>query len=125
MRKLFTDKKIKPAMQPKVDFEGKPLDGNDVKFTVNIEVMPEIKVEDFSKLKFDRLVADVEAGDINKALEDIASNQKSYTPLKKKRKSKIGDSVLIDFKGRFGVANYLKNIHLRKEKPSLLFLSYK
>ena len=99
MRKLFTDKKIKPAMQPKVDFEGKPLDGNDVKFTVNIEVMPEIKVEDFSKLKFDRLVADVEAGDINKALEDIASNQKSYTPLKKKRKSKIGDSVLIDFKG--------------------------
>ena len=28
-----------------------------------------------------------------------ASNQKSYAPLKKKRKSKIGDSVLIDFKG--------------------------
>ncbi|MDG2268479.1 MAG: trigger factor family protein, partial [Alphaproteobacteria bacterium] len=60
MRKLFTDKKIKPAMQPKVDFEGKPLDGTDVKFTVNIEIMPEIKVEDFSKMKFERLVADVE-----------------------------------------------------------------
>ena len=99
MRKLFTDKKIKPAMQPKVDFEGKPLDGNDVKFTVNIEIMPEIKIEDFSKLKFDRLVADVEENDIKKALDDIASNQKSYTPLKKKRKSKSGDSVLIDFKG--------------------------
>ena len=99
MRKLFTDKKIKPAMQPKVDFEGKPLDGTDVKFTVNIEIMPDIKVEDFSKLKFDRLVADVEENDINKALEDIASNQKSYAPLKKKRKSKVGDSVLIDFKG--------------------------
>ena len=99
MRKLFTDKKIKPAMQPKVDFEGKPLDGTDVKFTVNIEIMPDIKVEDFSKLKFDRLVADVEENDINKALEDIASNQKSYAPLKKKRKSKAGDSVLIDFKG--------------------------
>ena len=99
MRKLFTDKKIKPAMQPKVDFEGKPLDGTDVKFTVNIEIMPDIKVEDFSKLKFDRLVADVEEKDVNKALEDIASNQKSYAPLKKKRKSKVGDSVLIDFKG--------------------------
>jgi len=61
--------------------------------------MPDIKVEDFSKLKFDRLVADVEENDINKALEDIASNQKSYAPLKKKRKSKAGDSVLIDFKG--------------------------
>jgi trigger factor len=99
MRKLFTDKKIKPAMQPKVDFEGKPLDGTDVKFTVNIEIMPDIKIEDFSKLKFERLVADVEEKDVNKALEDIASNQKSYSPLKKKRKSKIGDSVLIDFKG--------------------------
>ena len=99
MRKLFTDKKIKPAMQPKVDFEGKPLDGTDVKFTVNIEIMPEIKVEDFSKMKFERLVADVEEKDVSKALEDIASNQKAYSPLKKKRKSKIGDSVLIDFKG--------------------------
>ena len=99
MRKLFTDKKIKPAMQPKVDFEGKPLDGSDVKFTVNIEIMPDIKIQDFSKLKFDRLVASVEEKDINKALEDIANNQKSYAPLKKKRKSKIGDSVLIDFKG--------------------------
>ena len=99
MRKLFTDKKIKPAMQPKVDFEGKPLDGSDVKFTVNIEIMPDIKIQDFSKLKFERLVASVEEKDINKALEDIANNQKSYAPLKKKRKSKIGDSVLIDFKG--------------------------
>ena len=99
MRKLFTDKKIKPAMQPKVDFEGKPLDGSDVKFTVNLEIMPDIKIQDFSKLKFDRLVASVEEKDINKALEDIANNQKSYAPLKKKRKSKIGDSVLIDFKG--------------------------
>ena len=86
-------------MQPKVDFEGKPLDGTDVKFTVNIEIMPEIKVEDFSKMKFERLVADVEEKDVSKALEDIASNQKAYSPLKKKRKSKIGDSVLIDFKG--------------------------
>jgi trigger factor len=99
MRKLFTDKKIKPAMQPKVDFEGKPLDGTDVKFTVNVEIMPEIKIEDFSKLKFERLVVDVEEKDVNKALEDIARNQKAYSPLKKKRKSKIGDSVLIDFKG--------------------------
>ena len=99
MRKLFTDKKIKPAMQPKVNFEGKPLDGTDVKFTVNFEIMPEIKIEGFSKLKFERLVADVEEKDVNKALEDIANNQKAYSPLKKKRKSKIGDSVLIDFKG--------------------------
>ena len=99
MRQLFTDKKIKPAMQPKVDFEGKPLDGTDIKFTVNLEVMPDITIEDFSKLKFDRLIAEVEDKDINKALDDIANNQKSYAPLKKKRKSKIGDSVLIDFKG--------------------------
>jgi len=102
MRKLFTDKKIKPAMQPKVDFEGKPLDGTDVKFTVNVEIMPEIKVEDFSKMQFERLVADVEEKDVSKALEDIASNQKAYSPLKKRRKSKIGDSVLIDFKGFLG-----------------------
>ena len=58
-----------------------------------------LKLKISQSLKFDRLVADVEDKDINKALEDIASNQKSYAPLKKKRKSKAGDSVLIDFKG--------------------------
>ena len=46
MRKLLKDKKLRPAVQPKVDFEGKPLDEKDVKFTLNLEVMPEIKIDD-------------------------------------------------------------------------------
>ena len=99
MRKLLKDKKLRPAIQPKVDFEGKPLDDKDVKFTLNLEVMPEIKIEDFSKLKFERMIADVEEKEINKALENIANNQKSFSPLKKKRKSKKGDCLVIDFKG--------------------------
>mgnify|MGYP000983674061 CR=1 FL=1 len=52
-----------------------------------------VRVEDFSKMKFERLVADVEEKDVSKALEDIASNQKAYSPLKKKRKSKIGSQL--------------------------------
>jgi len=99
MRKLLKDKKLRPAVQPKVDFEGKPLDEKDVKFTLNLEVMPEIKIDDLSKLKFERMVADVEEKEVDKALENIANNQKSFSPLKKKRKSKKGDCVVIDFKG--------------------------
>ncbi len=99
MRNLLKEKKLRPAIQPKVDFEGKPLEDKDVTFTLNLEIMPEIKLEDFSKLKFERMVAEVEEKAVTKALEDIAKNQKSYNPLKKKRKSKIGDCVIIDFKG--------------------------
>lgn len=99
MRKLLKDKKLRPAIQPKVDFEGKPLDEKDVKFTLNLEVMPEIKIDDLSKLKFERMVADVEEKEVDKALENIANNQKSFSPLKKKRKSKKGDCLIIDFKG--------------------------
>ena len=102
MRNLLKEKKLKPAVQPKVDFEGKPLDEKDVKFTLELEVMPDIKIEDFSKLKFERLLAEVEDKDVKKALEDIAKNQKSFAPLKKKRKSKKGDCVVIDFKGYMG-----------------------
>tara|TARA_B100000676_G_scaffold126075_1_gene125365 strand:- start:1675 stop:3066 length:1392 start_codon:yes stop_codon:yes gene_type:complete len=99
MRKLLKDKKLRPAMQPKVNFEGKPLEEKDVKFTLELEVMPEIKIQDFSKMKFERLSAEVEDKEVKKALDEIASNQKSYAPLKKKRKSQKGDCVVIDFKG--------------------------
>ena len=99
MRKLLKDKKLRPAVQPKVDFEGKPLDDKDVKFTLNLEIMPEIQIDDLSKLKFERMIADVEEKEVDKALENIADNQKSFSPLKQKRKSKKGDCIVIDFKG--------------------------
>ena len=99
MRKILADNKLKPAVQPKVDFDGKPLDGTDVKFTLNLEVMPDIKIQDFSKLKFERMVVEVDKKDIEKGLENIASNQKSFSVLKTKRKSKNKDCVIIDFKG--------------------------
>ena len=73
-------------MQPKVNFEGKPLEEKDVKFTLELEVMPEIKIQDFSKMKFERLSAEVEDKEVKKALDEIASNQKSYAPLKKEKK---------------------------------------
>ena len=48
IRKLFTEKNIKPAMQPKVNFEGEPMGDKDVKFKVEIETLPDIKVLKFS-----------------------------------------------------------------------------
>jgi len=100
IRKLFTEKNIKPAMQPKVNFEGEPMGDKDVKFKVEIEVLPDIKVLKFSKIKLEKLISDVQEVDIEKALDEIATGQKSYDTIKEKRKSKKGDVVLIDFKGK-------------------------
>ena len=102
IKNLFLEKKIRPAIQPKVDFEGKPLDKKDIKFKLSIEVFPEIKILDFSNIKLERLIADVKDIEVEKATKEIADGQKSFEPIKDKRKSKMGDAVLIDFKGKIG-----------------------
>ena len=100
IKNLFSEKKIRPAIQPKVDFEGKPLDEKDIKFKLSIEVFPEIKMIDFSNINLERLIANVKDMEVEKALKEIADGQKSFEPIKDKRKSKKGDAVLIDFKGK-------------------------
>jgi len=100
IKNLFAEKNIKPAMQPKVNFEGEPLGDKDIKFKVEIEVFPEIKLHKFSDIKLQKLVASVKSDDIDKALKEIADGQKSYDSVKEKRQTKKGDVVLINFKGK-------------------------
>lgn len=100
IKNLFLDKNIKPALQPKVDFEGEPMGDKDIKFKVSLEILPEIKILQFSNIKLERLIADVKDIEVDKALKEISKGQKSYDTIKTKRKAKKGDAVLIDFKGK-------------------------
>ena len=54
IKNLFLDKNIKPAFQPKVDFEGEPMGDKDIKFKVSLEILPEIKIIQFSNIKLER-----------------------------------------------------------------------
>lgn len=91
--------KLQPAMQPKIEVKSFD-DGKDLVYTVAVEVLPEFKLVDCKKLKFEKPVAKPEKKNIDEALERIASQNKSSKKISGDRKTKDGDIVLMDFDGR-------------------------
>ena len=96
--KLLSDNDLRPAMQPKIEIV-KFEDGKDIECTLAVDVMPVIDLGDFSKIKVERLVAEGDESEVDKTLERMADAYKSSEPVAKKRKSKSGDVVIIDFVG--------------------------
>ena len=97
-QKTLDDRGLRPALQPSIEvtsFE----EGKDLEFSLTVELMPEIDPIDFSAISIEKLVATPGDKEINEALEKLADQHKGSEPIKTKRASKIGDIVVIDFKG--------------------------
>lgn len=93
----LTEKSLKPAGQPRI--EATKLDeGEDLEFTAVFEVYPEIELPDFSKLKADRLQADVEESDIDEMIETLRQQRQTWQDAD--RAAAKDDMVNIDFVGR-------------------------
>ncbi|MCC3306143.1 trigger factor [Sneathiella sp. HT1-7] len=98
-QKALDDNELRPAQQPKIEIT-KFDEGTDLEFTLEVEIMPDFKPMDFSKLKLEKPVADVEDEKVDEALKEIAGQQKNFVAVSKNRKSKEGDALLIDFLGK-------------------------
>jgi trigger factor len=97
---LMRDKKLRPALQPKVDLGEGYEQGKDAELTVELEVLPEIEAPSVDGLKLEKLTVPVTDTEVDEALAKLASNQKSYTDAAKTKKSADGDQLIIDFVGR-------------------------
>ncbi|MBL4908077.1 MAG: trigger factor [Sneathiella sp.] len=103
-QKALNDNDLRPAQQPKIEIT-KFDEGSDLEFTIEVEIMPDFDPMDFSKLKLEKLVAEVADDKVDEAVKQIAGQQKNFTKISGKRKAKEGDSVLIDYAGKVdGVA---------------------
>ncbi|MCK6419041.1 MAG: trigger factor [Alphaproteobacteria bacterium] len=103
--KTLQDNNLRPALQPKI--EVKQFDeGKDLTFTMAVEVLPEIKIADLKAIKLEKKVAKADDKSINEALERIAQSNSRTKPVEGNRKSKDGDTVIIDFKGRTADDNF-------------------
>jgi trigger factor len=90
---------LRPATQPKIEivsFEK----GQDLEYTVSLELFPEIETIDFSTLKLERQVAAIADEQVTDAIERMAEQQKESEPVTEERPAKTGDVVVIDFVGR-------------------------
>lgn len=99
MQKIISDHSLSIATQPQIqDIVNE--ENKDLEFTVKVEVLPEIKMPDFSKIKLEKPVLDVQEKDIEEALNRVAKNRQDFKPAAKTAKVKDGDMVVIDFVGR-------------------------
>jgi trigger factor len=105
-RKALDDRKERPAFQPRIELtedkaeiENVMAGKNDLAFTMSFEVLPEIKLADFSTLKLERLTADVADEDVDKAVGELATRNLAYE-IEEGRAAEDGDQIMLDFVGR-------------------------
>ena len=93
------EKKLKPSVQPKVEIK-KYEEGNDLQFSASFQLMPDIPDYDLKKIIVEKSKLKISDKDIDNSLSQIAEKHERFTPLKTKRKTKIGDLVLFDYEGK-------------------------
>ncbi|GAA0284518.1 trigger factor [Alteraurantiacibacter aestuarii] len=96
---LIRDKKLRPALQPKVDMTAGYEQGKDAELTIEVEVLPDIEVPSIDGLKLEKLNVPVSDADLDAALARLAEGQKSYKDAAKTKKAADGDQIVIDFVG--------------------------
>ncbi len=101
------ERKLKPAYQPEIaltedqDEINKIIDGTaDLEYSLTFEIVPDIAIKDFSNLKIDKYVVEVEDNHIDEALVNLSSQYKDFEAEDKGGKAVDGDQVTISFVGR-------------------------
>ncbi len=95
----LTERAVKPAMQPKIEVV-KADEGQDLEFSVEFEVLPEISAKPFSDLDLTRLVATVSDSEHEEAVTGFLKNRRTTEKSDEVRPAKKGDGLLVDFTGR-------------------------
>lgn len=104
--KAIEDRNERPAMQPEITlpedkdllsqvFEGKA----DLSYSMTFEVLPAVEVADMASLKLEKIVADVDAADIEIAIGRLVDSNVAYTD-EEGRVAETGDRLVLDFIGR-------------------------
>lgn len=100
----FSERDLRPATQPHPHFHcdmDEVIAGKaDLEYDVHAEILPAFEPMDVTGLKLERPVAEVADADIDKALENLASQQQTYKPRGKTAKAKKNDQLVVDFIGR-------------------------
>jgi trigger factor len=104
-RKVMEDANVRPASDPDLKPEGdisQVIEGKaDLSYEISFDVMPDIELMELSGIELSRPVYEPSDEEVDEAVKDLASNNKTYEDRTGKSvKAKEGDMVVIDFVGR-------------------------
>ena len=105
-QQVLTDRGLRAATQPKVDVTSLD-EKQDLQFNVEVELLPEISMPDFSAIQLTRVRAEPAPEVIDKALNEIAARQRELEPVTEDRGAQVGDTLTIDFLGKVGDVPFL------------------
>jgi trigger factor len=101
--RVMSERGLRPAGRPKVDVTGEiKIDGKnaqDLAFTVELEILPDITLPDLSGLSLTRVRADVPAEQIESSLTNLAKMRAAKVPVTEDRGAETGDVLTVDFVG--------------------------
>ncbi len=98
VNKVVDENNLNPVVTPDVDLS-KFEDGKDIEFKVSVDIMPEIKLNNFADLKIEKPVADVPEEEVQKALDYMAKGRRDSEKVEEDRETVKGDIAVIDFVG--------------------------
>lgn len=99
LREAFDKENLRPVANPAIDTTGKPENG-EIAYTATFEVMPEFPAIDVSTLAIQRPVAEVSDADIEKMIETLRQQRRTFDAVD--RASKDGDFVMFEYAAQAG-----------------------
>ncbi|MCY4033554.1 MAG: trigger factor [Hyphomicrobiales bacterium] len=109
-KRILEEAGLRPAMRPRIELETDEMEGgleavqdgkSPLAYKMSLEVVPEIKLQDFTALKLTRKVAKVEKEDVESALEKLARQRRTFETCEDKNAAaREGDRVRLDFVGK-------------------------
>ncbi|HYP58411.1 MAG TPA: trigger factor [Beijerinckia sp.] len=107
-RKILEENELRPAGEPKVDFDGEPADmekafeaQGDFAYKIALEVLPRFEIGTFDDIEVERLVADVPEEEVDRIIDRFAEQNRSFEPKEDEAATaESGDQVTLDFVGK-------------------------
>jgi trigger factor len=99
LREAVEQEKLQPIANPSINTTGQPENG-EIAYTATFEIMPDFPVIDVSDLEISRPVAVVTDADIDKMLETLRQQRRSFDEVE--RASVEGDFVMFEYSAEAG-----------------------
>ncbi len=94
--KAIQDKKLKVAGQPKIDLKTFG-EGKDLNFELQLDLLPEVKLQSFKSYKVSDYSVKIGQDVIDKRLENLSKEYKTFEDKKNDTKSELGDQVIFNY----------------------------
>ena len=99
LQELFEKENVRPALSPSVEIKSFDEDSNMV-INVSMEIIPDTPKVEWDKISIEFLKIKVQDSDLQKAHDEIISNFKDLEEAPNNHIAKVGDHVMMDFKGK-------------------------